>query len=339
MTVPTGPARCAHAACGKPVKKDSKTGRPKLYCDTQCRRRAQWARDRARRSVTGTPPPADEFSPAIATDIAAVAQQLQKAAQRQAPLEVRFGLAQLLQREVTCYVGVAVQDERAVGEAWSTIGMATGTSEASARACWSETKVAAQLAARPRNAAARRARQLDVERPVDWVFTRPAGRTQRAAARVLRRYLTALRDAAALSVEDVAREARMPNDAITLGVEGELIASWPVTYMVVTILGGDPGELRMAWEAASGEADYGSAAEAERSLGGVLRPLYLAAGAPPAPDLAARARLDPEDVEHALAGGLLDWRSTESLTAALDAEPSIVAPFWSICAQAKDGGA
>ncbi|MFJ6438416.1 hypothetical protein [Streptomyces sp. NPDC091416] len=319
------------------MKKNSNTGRPKLYCDTRCRRRAQWARDRARRSITDTPSSAGEFSPAIAAEIQAVAQQLQEAAHRQAPLEVRFKLAQWLQREVTCYVAAAVQDERAVGEAWSTIGIATGTSEASARACWSETKVAAQLAAQPRNAAARRSRQLDAERPVDWVFTRPAGPVQRAAARVLQTYLTALRDAAALSIEDVARQARMPNDAVTLGLGGELIASWPVTCMVVTILGGEPRDLRMAWEAASGEADYSSAAEAERCLGGILRPLHLAAGAPSAPDLAARARLDPDDVEHALAGGLLDWQSTESLAAALEVEPSIVHPFWNICAQATDG--
>ncbi|MFJ1816787.1 hypothetical protein [Streptomyces sp. NPDC088139] len=260
-------------------------------------------------------------------------QQLLDEERRHAPLEVRFKLSQLLNREIRCYVAAAVQEERAAGEGWAGIGEAAGVPAASARASWSETKVAAILASRPVPSAARGAcsQTPGAERTLDWAFARPSCRLQRAAARVLRTYLTGLLKTGPVSVDDVAVQACLPRDAVTLSLGGELIASWPVTYMLASLLGGQPGILRTVWEAASGERVPGEqrVVEVKRCVGDVLRVLHVAAGEPDTETLAALAHLAPEAVADAIAGTRIpDWSGTERLTASLGAEPSIVQPFW-----------
>lgn len=331
MHMPMEPARCAHAACREELKQTARTGARRKYCDNRCRRRAQEARDRARRTPAPRTTPGQ--SSVIASDIKGVAQQLLDEQRRSAPLEVRFKLSQLLNREIRCYVAAAVQEERAAGGGWAAIGEAVGAPEASARASWSETKVAAILASRPVRSAPRGAdpQTPGAERTLDWAFARPSGRLQRAAARVLRTYLTGLLETGPVSVDDVAVQACLPRDAVTLSLGGELIASWPVTYMLATLLGGQPGILRTAWEAASGERVLGeqSAVEVKRCVGDLLRVFHVAAGEPDTETLAAPAHLAPDAVADALAGARIpDWPGTERLAVALGAEPSIVRPFW-----------
>ncbi|NEB89024.1 hypothetical protein G3I43_33410 [Streptomyces anulatus] len=248
-------------------------------------------------------------------------------------MEVRFKLSKVLNREIRCYVAAAVQDEVAAGQEWAAIGEAIGVTAASARASWSEAKVAALLSTRPvrsaRRGVSRQTPGAGTTR--DWVFARPSGRLQRAGARVLRTYLTSLAEAGQVSVDDVAVQAGLPCDAVTLGLGGELIASWPVTYMLAALLGGQPLVLRTAWEVASGERVLGeqSAAEVRRCVGDVLRVLHVAAGEPDAQTLAALAHLAPDAVADVLAGVRIpDWPGTERLAAALGAEPGLVQPFW-----------
>ncbi|MET8658428.1 hypothetical protein [Streptomyces griseus] len=251
---------------------------------------------------------------------------------------MRLKLAQVLHREITCYVATAVQDERAAGKTWAEIGSAAEVSEASARACWSETKVAALLTARPAGtrASSNPSGSRVAERPLDWTFTRPAGQLQRAAARVLQRYLTALLESAPLSTEDVARQAGLPTDAITLSVGGELIASWPVTYMLTAILGGEPQILRWAWETASGERDPGgpqSAEEARSCLESIVRVLQVSAGKSGTKSTTASPLLNSASTAER-GCGIPDWPCTERLAVALGAEPTIVRPFWDAWARA-----
>ncbi|WP_257138164.1 MULTISPECIES: hypothetical protein [Streptomyces] len=328
MAVPSRLDQCSYSSCRKPLTQTSKTGRRRRYCDASCRRRAQTARDRARRTGTRTRPTG--HSSAIAADVHTLAQELVEGQRRRIPLEMKLKLAQLLNRDITCYVAAAVQDEWAAGETWSAIASAAGTTEASARACWSEVNVAGLLAARPARHR-RRAQPQSTPHPLDWAFTRPTGPLQRAAARVLQEYLSSLRRTAPVSTGEVARLAGLPDDAVTLSLGGELIASWPVTHMLVTILSGQPQILRTAWETASGERqpDTQSESEARRCLGDVLQVLHLAAGEPEPGALAEEALLSLTTVRAALAGSLVpDWPATRRLTVALGAEPSIMQPFW-----------
>ncbi|MFD5983770.1 hypothetical protein [Streptomyces cyaneofuscatus] len=313
------------------MKQTARTGARRKYCDNRCRRRAQEARDRARR--TPAPRPTSGQSSAIASDIQGLAQQLLDEERRPAPLEVRFKLSQLLNREIRCYVAATVQEERAAGGEWAAIGQAVGVPPASARASWSDAKIAAILASRPVRSAARGVspHTPGAERTLDWAFARPSGRLQRAAARILRTYLTGLLETSPVSADDVAVQAGLPRDAVTLSLGGELIASWPVTYMLAALLGGQPGILRTAWEAASGERVLGEqpAVEVKRCTGDMLRVLHVAAGEPDTETVAALARLAPEAVADALAGiRLPDWSGTDRLAVSLGAEPSIVQPFW-----------
>ncbi|MFI7290519.1 hypothetical protein ACIBRY_28310 [Streptomyces anulatus] len=313
------------------LKQTAKTGARRKYCDNRCRRRAQEVRDRARRIPA--PRTTSGQSSAIASDIQGLAQQLLDEERRHAPLEARFKLSQLLNREIRCYLAAAVQEERAVGEGWVAIGEAAGVPAASARASWSEAKVAAILVSRPVRSATRGAspQTPGAERTRDWTFARPSGRLQRAAARVLRTYLTGLLETGPVSVDDVAVQAGLPRDAVTLSLGGELIASWPVTYMLAALLGGQAGILRTAWEAASGERVLGEqpAVEVKRCVGDILRVLHVAVGEPDTETLAALAHLAPDAVADALAGVRIpDWSGTERLAVSLGAEPSIVQPFW-----------
>ncbi|MEV7644252.1 hypothetical protein AB0O32_30440 [Streptomyces rubiginosohelvolus] len=320
------------------LKQTGKTGARRKYCDNRCRRRAQDARDRARRAPAL--PATSEQSSAIASDIQGLAQQLLDGERRHAPLEVRFKLSKLLNREIRCYLAAAVQEERAAGEGWAAIGEAAGIPAASARASWNEAKVAAILTSRPARSAFRGVlpQTLGAERTLDWAFARPSGRLQRAAARVMRTYLTGLAETGPISVDDVAVQAGLPRDAVALGVGGELIASWPVTYMLAALLGGQPGILRTAWEAASGELvlDEQPAAEVKRYVGEMLRVLHVAAGEPETETLSALAHLDQDAVADALVGTRIpDWSGTERLAASLGAEPSIVQPFWQCWSMAE----
>ncbi|GAA2992828.1 hypothetical protein Sfulv_03450 [Streptomyces fulvorobeus] len=132
-------------------------------------------------------------------------------------------------------------------------------------------------------------------KPLDWMFTRPSGRLQHAAARVLRWYLSALFDRSTLSTAEVAREAGLPAEAVTLSLGGEVVASWPATHLLVTILGGDPQALRPVWDAASGDEppDGHSELDARRRLRKMLHVLQLAAGAPVEGEPCAETLLTP----------------------------------------------
>ncbi|MFD3651826.1 BTAD domain-containing putative transcriptional regulator [Streptomyces sp. NPDC058620] len=173
-------------------------------------------------------------------------------------------------------------------------------------------------------------------KPLDRMCTLPSGRLQHAAARVLRWYLTALFDRAPLSTTEVAQEAGLPAEAITLSLDGELVASWPATHLLVTILGGDPQALRPVWDAASGDEppDARSEPDARRRLREVLHVLHLAAGVPAEGELGAEALL----TSGATSASVPDWRTTKRITILLGADPSVIRPFWDAWSHARHDG-
>ncbi|MFD3910096.1 hypothetical protein [Streptomyces sp. NPDC058603] len=338
MVVRARPEHCAYTSCRRRLTQTSKTRR-KIYCDDLCRRRAQRERDRARsRSL---PPGPTGLGAVVAGDIAAIAQELLEAEERQAPLELRLTQARLLRRDVDCYVAAVVQDTRRAGAPWEVIAAAAQVTEASARARWNETKVAGLLAPRLAGAGDRSgASRYASERPLDWLFTRPSGQMQEAAARVLQMYLAALYEGSSVAACEVARQADLPVDAVRLALAGEFLASWPVTHMVITILGGRPQRVRAMWRLASGEPEGAWAMAASGGwLQEALRVIHEAAGSPDVESLGT-AGPAPEVVAAVLDGTRMpDWRTAERIAIWLGFQPSVILPFWEAWDRARRGDA
>ncbi|WP_326742714.1 hypothetical protein [Streptomyces sp. NBC_01768] len=259
----------------------------------------------------------------VAADIADLAQELLSGQTHRTPLALRFRQAQLLQREITCFVSAMMWDERAGGESWARIAEAAEVPEASARACWNETKVAGVLAARPARPRFPR-RAVVPGQPLDWLFTQPTGRMQQAASQLLGKYLKSLWEGSPVALTEVAHRSDLPRDAITLILGGKLVASWPVTHMVVTILGGSPEAVRNVWEmACQGAGEPWSAAEAERRLRDILSLVRLAGEVSSSSRPGTRARRDSNDADT-----IPDWPTTAELSDSLALPPSVVRPFW-----------
>ncbi|MEV8391795.1 MULTISPECIES: hypothetical protein [unclassified Streptomyces] len=277
----------------------------------------------------------------VAGDIAAIAQELLEAEGHQAPLELRLTQARLLHRDVDCYVAAVVQDTRRAGAPWDVIAAAAQITEASARARWNETKVAGLLAPRHARDGGRSAVSRNAsEPPLDWLFTRPSGQMQEAAARVLQMYLAALYEGSPMSACEVARQADLPGDAVRLALAGEFLASWPVTHMLITILGGRPQQVRTMWRLASGEPEGSWAtAAAGRWLQEALRVIHGAAGSPDVESLGT-AGPAPEVIAAVLNGTRMpDWRTAQRIVIWLGFQPSVILPFWAAWDRARRGDA
>ncbi|MGA5008015.1 hypothetical protein ACPCDX_23855 [Streptomyces koyangensis] len=339
MVVPSHSQRCAHHRCRKLLTRTARTGRRRIYCDDRCRRQAQRDRDRAR--LSAAPGQRGRQSPAVADGIGVLAQELLDAVHRDDQLAVRLKLAALLGEGATCYAATAVQDARAAGWSWSDVARAAEVSEASARARWSEAKVAALVASYPRRDEGRLPRFLSrgsVGR--DGSAVRPAGPSARAAAAVMRTYFEALLETGPVGVDEVARQAGLAAGAVGLILAGEVVGSWPVTHTVVTILGGQPQALRGLWETTAGCGGAGRrpALEARRLLHEALRVLYLAAGSPAPDKLEVRAGLMPGTVREVLdASSVPSWSQVALVGELLGVHSEEMRPLWEEWARARDG--
>lgn len=142
MAMPSARSRCAH--CGKKLKRSTKGGRPKDYCDMVCRRRAQRQRDRERGSST----PRLATWQGVTSDLSARAHLLHSADTTRLPLEEVLDLAERLREDAECATAVAVDAARQAGWAWNEIGTAARMSGATARARWGGVRVLQLLSAR-----------------------------------------------------------------------------------------------------------------------------------------------------------------------------------------------
>ncbi|MFD4117527.1 hypothetical protein ACFWSJ_29275 [Streptomyces niveus] len=285
------------------------------------------------------PPQQAGLGKAVAADISAGAGELLNGEQRQASLELRIKQAQFLHRDVTCYVAAVIQDARAAGVTWAEIATSAEVSEASARARWNETKTARLLGARPTTPARRPQSQRPVSGPaLDWLFTRPSGPMQRAAGQTLQRYLMALSGRSPVTVGEAAHRTRLPDSAVAMTLAGDMVPSWPVTHMLVTIFGGCPEDLHGVWEMASGEAPLRwSQEDAGRRLQDVLHVLALASGGSGDGDRDLLAGLVPAPATPREAGAARpEWTVVEQAVSRLGVEPEVVRPFWQMWACADD---
>lgn len=148
MAVPS-PTRCAF--CGRGIEQLKSGGRPRDYCNSTCRSRAQRQRDRERRASR----PAQTSWRVISRDLYVRAQQLHGAGPDQLPLATLLEVTERLREDAECLAAVAVDAARHAGWAWAEVSLETGRREASVRAQWGGARVSRLLSARVPLATAR----------------------------------------------------------------------------------------------------------------------------------------------------------------------------------------
>ncbi|WP_431315665.1 hypothetical protein [Streptomyces murinus] len=318
--------------CGKAVvQHDGNGGRPRDYCDDDCRRRAQRKRDAERRVAL------PQFTHRlIAAELVFRAEQLLAACFEEAPLGEILDLAARIADDVDCLAAAVVADERTAGSSWAEVAVAARTSEGSARARWGGVQGARRLESREPMPWADRA--YGVPRHATAAATGSAQGAQRSAA-ALARALHMLHERSDAGLGEVAGEVGIPLPVVHGVLEGEVLAPWPVTFMLAHLLGGQPGDLRLMWEsAAKPHAHQSRSMPSAASLGAGLRGARLAAGCPAAADICPPG-LNEAEAEAVFAGRLVpSWDVLRELLARLDADPEPFAGVWAVCISARDGG-
>lgn len=143
MAVPS-PTRCAF--CGRGIEQSKSGGRPRDYCNSTCRSRAQRQRDRERRASR----PAQTSWRVISRDLYVRAQQLHAAGTDQLPLATVLEVTERLREDAECLAALAVDAARQAGWVWAEVASETGRREASVRAQWGGARVSRLLSARAR---------------------------------------------------------------------------------------------------------------------------------------------------------------------------------------------
>ncbi|MGW4345359.1 hypothetical protein ACWEL8_09805 [Streptomyces sp. NPDC004690] len=317
--------------CGKTVVRHDGGGRPREYCDAGCRRRAQRKRDAERRAAL--PQLTHRF---IAMELAHRADQLLAACFDDAPLAEVLALAARIAEDVDCLVAAAVADRRTAGRPWADVAVAAQMSEGSARARWGGRQGARRLASREPMPWAHRAHGVPQAAAV--ATRRSAEGAQRSAA-ALARALRTLHQRSGTGLDQVAGEAGVPLSVVRGVLEGEVVAPWPVTFVLAHLLGGQPADLRLLWaSAAKPDGHETRSSSPGASLGAGLRGARLAAGCPDAA-LVRPAGLSEAEAEATFAGRLVPrWSVLCELLARLDADPEPFEKVWAASAAARDGG-
>lgn len=251
MAVPSTGRRCGF--CGRGIKRSKKGGRPKDYCNSVCRRRAQRRRDRARHAAG----PAHGLREAIADDLYVRARQLCVADSGELSLAQTLELTGRLREDAECLAAVAVDTARQTGLAWAEVAAVAGVTEGSAKARWGGERI-------PRLVAARTPLPSAPARPACHNWRSPAACTDSgrhaavqssSAARELGAALHALHIRSSVSLRRVSALSTLPVPDIASLLGGCSVASWPETYMLSHVLGGEPQEMRLLWQQAWGDPE------------------------------------------------------------------------------------
>ncbi|MDX3855922.1 helix-turn-helix domain-containing protein [Streptomyces sp. AK02-01A] len=298
------------AFCGSPLRQRSGSGRPRDYCDTTCRRRAQRLRDRQRAARQ-----ARDLLPSgrnIAGDLHALAAHLVRADRQGQPLSVLLGCASRLAHEVSCYIEAAVQEALEREDSWSSVATAAGTGEDTARSRWSRTAVS---------------RLLTQRTPVPA----PRAAPEDAAPRQLGAALAFLQQRSGFTLAEAAAHAGLrPADLLSM-FAGERVPPWPAVHTLAVLFGDRPEDLEALWLSAQSTADssrprIGTAAE---RLCAALRGLYLAAASPDATRISRSVGLAPKLIAAVLEGNHIpDWPTAVRLVAGLGADPAGIRHLW-----------
>lgn len=317
--------------CGKSVVKRDGGGRPRDYCDKVCRRRARRKRDAERRAAL------PRFTHRlIASELALRAEELLTACVDNAPLGEVLGLAARIADDADCLAAAAVAEERSAGKSWAEVAAAAQVSEGSARARWGGVRGARRLAYR--NPMPWAGRSYGAPRCASVGERRSAEVAQRSAA-ALARALRTVYDQSEVRLGEVADEAGMPLSVVREVLEGQILAPWPVTFMLAHLLGGQPRDLRLLWDtAARPPIRRLRSRHSMVHLGAGMRGAWLAAGCP-ATAAVCPPGLDEAETDAVFAGRLVpQWSVLCEILAQLQIDPDPFEEVWAACITADDGG-
>jgi hypothetical protein len=323
MAGPSPQTRCAF--CERSIEQSKRGGRPKDYCDSTCRRRAQRQRDRERRVSV---PPRSSLQ-VITYDLSVCVWQLHALGADQLPLAAVLELTARLREDADCLAAVAVYAARHHGWAWTEVASAAGLSEASARARWGGVRASRLVSARvPLSSAAPAYQDLPPSVVCTETDMQAAGQVAPVAVRELGTALRTLYERSGISHRRLSAVTGLPVPAIMSVLGGRMVPSWPETYMLSHALGGEPQDMRLLWQYAWGVPSPNEMRDSAGDLGAALRGDRLAAGfpdcttiCPPNLDVAeARAALEEEKVP--------DWPVLRDLLVGLGANPSRFERLW-----------
>uniref|UniRef100_UPI003F49092D helix-turn-helix domain-containing protein n=1 Tax=Streptomyces sp. CA-136453 TaxID=3240050 RepID=UPI003F49092D len=258
MSASIRPARCGF--CGSRFCQRPGPGRPRRYCDTACRRRAQRQRDAAR--TRAADPPADAQT---AAQLRLLLTRLLHAEQQPQSLGALLALAAGIDEESRRYAA-----------AQQAVGLGPGGTHAR----WNPVKeIQPPSAATP------------FSRP------EPSPRERSRAARRLGAALTQLRAGSQSTLRDAARQTGLPLSVTAQVLSGAYVPPWPVVHLLATVFQGEPADLRALWESSQGRVQRSrqSAEGTDHSADEVGVQACSALGAPAALDETVRA----EDLEAA----------------------------------------
>ncbi|MFJ6727649.1 helix-turn-helix domain-containing protein [Streptomyces sp. NPDC091281] len=308
-------------------------GRRRRYCGVACRRRAQ------RKRQTPAARSADRQSPlggTIATEIHRLAGQLMDSELRREELATLLERAETIRRELDIYTAAAVSDARHRGEKWESVARAAHVAPETARARWGPERVARMmdLHANDKRAAPARWRPVRSTAPADGGEEQPADRPD-AVGPVgrLAAALTQLQSASGRTIREVAEVAMLSPSYVSRVLSGDRLPTWDLVCALSNILGADPAELRVLFEAAHGRPPLPRqpVPRAIEQLHATLRGLHRAAKSPTAERIASLSggKVSTGAARRVLSGHEIpDWEVLSALVLALGGRPSEVKPLW-----------
>lgn len=264
----------------------------------------------------------------IAEELYSLASDLLEAEYGGADLGELLGRSRALVKETDYYVSAAVRDARQGGVSWEEVAKCALVSTATARVRWGGTKVMRRLAVRSVERAA--ARQTPSP-TVDFRATEGREAVGRAT-RQLAAALSQLHQTSGLMIREVAESTELSPSYVSRILSVDRTPSWPVVRQLVSVLGGNPVELRVLWEIAQGvppaPQDF---IDAVTRLMGVLKGLYLAAGCPSVQEVCEHSNggLDRETVQELLTGTEFpSWECAGLFVSAVGGHPADIRPQW-----------
>ncbi|GHA18732.1 hypothetical protein ACFOOM_32665 [Streptomyces echinoruber] len=233
-----------------------------------------------------------------------------------------FELAFQAQREAVRLVAAVTVVASAEGKEWREIAEAAGTTEASARAHWGGAK-AAELLAETSSTAGRRTQPTT---RMAMAFTDgvllPVVLAMQQGAQLLGNALKTLQRNLGVSPEELTQRAEVPVPAVHLVVDGQAVAPWTLTYVLIDLMEDDPEEIKWLWERAWYGRCHRDLAAGLGTLSAAFRGARIAAGTPELSAVSRRAGLAPEEAVALFEGRTNPDRSVFSLLiASLGADP------------------
>lgn len=317
--------------CGASLPAASGPGRRRSYCDEGHRRQAQRRRERERPAAghAGTSPGHE-----IAAEAHRLAGLLLEATYAGEGLGDLVQRARAVQQEIDYFLAAEVGADRDRGARWEDIAKAVNVTAETARAKWSPDRVRRLLDHR---AIAQRAAPLPSPRSVSSLQQGEGQKPVRPVAATARQRLAAalsyLQRKSGLSIRVIADRTMLSPSFISRILSGERLPSWDLVCHLCSILGHEPGELRLLCEAAHGieQPPRQTVTEYIAALKAAFRGLHLAAARPTPDEIHRRSHglVPVQVVAQVLRGDAVpEWEVVGALVTALGGQAADFKPLW-----------